>query len=359
MTDFHPTVPVNDGEILRQAENWRRMGRDVAVATVVETFGSAPRPVGSHLIVEESGLFCGSVSAGCVEGDVIAAALDCIADGAPRFLEFGIADEAAWRAGLSCGGRIAVHVERLDADRLALLAQVNAEIAERRACALVTPLEGGAARLFHAEAGSFPHGPLGARLRAAATGVVEDAGARLFVNFYRPGPRLVLIGAVHVAQALAPMAGLAGFDVVVVDPRGAYAAAERFPGARLDLRWPEEALPAVGLDAFTALAVLTHDPKIDDPALCLALDAPCFYVGALGSRATHQRRVERLAAAGVTPAALARLRAPIGLDISAVSPAEIAASILAELILARKQKPLRGADAQSRAGRAPASCDAL
>jgi xanthine dehydrogenase accessory factor len=359
MTDLHPTVPVNDGEILRQAESWRRMGRDVAVATVVETFGSAPRPVGSHLVVKETGLFCGSVSAGCVEGDVIAAALDCIADGAPRFLEFGIADETAWRAGLSCGGRIAVHVERLDADRLALLAQVNAEIAERRACALVTPLEGGAARLFHVEAGSFPHGPLGARLRAATSGVVEDTGARFFVNFYRPGPRLVLIGAVHVAQALAPMAGLAGFDVVVVDPRGAYAAPERFPGARLDLRWPEEALPAIGLDAFTALAVLTHDPKIDDPALRLALDAPYFYVGALGSRATHQRRVERLAAAGVTPAALARLRAPIGLDIAAVSPAEIAASILAELILSRKQKPLRGADAQGRAEHAPASCDAL
>lgn len=358
MTDPHAIAPVSDGDILRQAEDWRRMGRGVAVATVIATFGSAPRPAGSHLVVEEGGLFCGSVSAGCVEGDVIAAALDCIADGGPRTLEFGVADETAWRVGLSCGGRIAVHVERLDADRLALLSQVNVEIAARRACALIAPLDGGPARLFRPGADPLPNCALGVTLQAADTGVVEDSGGRLFVNFYRPGPRLLLIGAVHVAQALAPMASLAGFDVVVIDPRCAYAAAERFPGARLDLRWPEEALPAIGVDAFTAVAVLTHDPKIDDPALRLALDAPGFYVGALGSRATHRRRVERLAEAGVTPAALSRLRAPIGLDIAAISPAEIAVSILSEIISARKQKPLRSPDARSHPERAPASCGA-
>ncbi len=359
MTDLYATAPVSDGDILRQAEDWRRMGRGVAIATVIATFGSAPRPVGSHLVVEESGLFCGSVSAGCVEGDVISAALDCIADGAPRTLEFGVADETAWRAGLSCGGRISVHIERLDPDRLALLAQVNVEIAARRACALVTPLNGGATQLFRPGVDSPPQGVLGATLQAAATGVVDDAGARLFLNFYRPGPRLALIGAVHVAQALAPMARLAGFDVIVIDPRGAYAAAERFPGARLDLRWPEEALPEIGLDAFTAVAVLTHDPKIDDPALILALEAPCFYVGALGSRATNGRRLERLVEAGVTPMALSRLRAPIGLDIAAVSPAEIAVSILSELICARAQKPLRSPEVRSLAGLTPATCAAL
>jgi xanthine dehydrogenase accessory factor len=334
MSDLSSAAPVNDADILRQAMDWRRMGRGVAVATVIETFGSAPRPPGAHLVVEENGLFCGSVSAGCVEGEVISAALDCIADGAPRLLEFGVADETAWRVGLSCGGRIAVHVERLDDARLALCAEAHTEIAARRACALLTPLDGRAARLFREN--DLDAAP------AAHTGLVTAEGQRVFVNIYRPAPRLLLVGAVHVAQALAPMAGLAGFDVVVIDPREVYAAAARFPGVRLDPRWPDEALPENGLDAYTAVAVLTHDPKIDDPALRLALESTCFYVGALGSRATHRRRLERLTAAGVPASALGRLKAPIGLDIAAVSPAEIAAAILAELILARGQKPLRG-----------------
>ncbi|MEK8091871.1 XdhC/CoxI family protein [Methylocystis sp. IM3] len=360
MTPTLLSAPVDDSELLRQAESWRRTGLGVAVATVVETFGSAPRPAGSLLVVEEGGLFCGSVSAGCVEGDVIAAALDCIADGAPRFLEFGVADETAWRAGLSCGGRIAVHVERLDEARRALFAQIGAETAARRPCALLMPLDGGPARLLKAAelASASPDDPLGGMLRAGASGLVESAGARLFVRFFRPAPRLVLVGAVHVAQALAPMAQIAGFAVTILDPRGAYAAPERFPHARLDPRWPEEALPEIGLDVYTAVATLTHDARIDDPALRLALASDCFYVGALGSRATHARRLERLSASGAGPAALDRLRAPIGLDIAAVSPAEIAVSILAELILARGRKPLRSLKAQDLAGRPFASCGA-
>lgn len=335
-------VVTDEASILAQALAWREEGRGVALATVIETFGSAPRPVGAHLAVEEGGLFSGSVSAGCVEGDVLAAALDAIADGAPRLLEFGVEDETAWRAGLSCGGRIAVLVERIDAPRAETLAALLDDFAARRACALVTPLDGGAARLER-------EGDL-------ATGLATHDGARIFVNLYRPAPRLLVIGAVHVAQALAPMAQTAGLDVTVIDPRGVYAAAERFPGVRLDLRWPDEALPAIGLDAFTALAVLTHDPKIDDPALRLALASDCFYVGALGSRATHARRVERLVASGVTHAALERLRAPIGLDIGAASPAEIAVSILAEIILARGRKPLRAAPRQPLEARS--LCDA-
>ncbi len=359
MTDLHSQAPVSDRDILRQAEDWGRLGRGVAIATVVETFGSAPRPLGSHLIVEDSGLFCGSVSAGCVEGDVITAAQDCIADGASRLLEFGVADETAWRAGLSCGGRITVHVERLDMERLALVSQINTEIAARRACALVTPIGGGAARLFRAQDFlSSAVGALNQKLRAEESGLADEDGQRVFVNIYRPGPRLIIIGGVHVAQALAPMARLAGFDIVIVDPRGAYAAAERFPTARLDVRWPDEALPAIGLDAFTAVALLTHDPRIDDPALRLALDSPCFYVGALGSRATQKRRIERLSAAGVPQTELSRLRAPIGLDIAAVSPAEIAVSILSEVISARKQKALRTPATQTLADYAPASCGA-
>jgi len=327
-------------ELLLQAEQWRRAGAGVAIATVIETFGSAPRPVGSHLVVDEAGRFLGSVSAGCVEGEVIAAAMDVITEGSSRELAFGVADELAWRVGLSCGGRIAVLVERLDADRLALLEASNRLSAARRPHAIATPLEGGAPRLIEAS-----------DVFAAAadkSGLIEHDGRRWFLEARLPAPRLIVIGAVHVAQALAPMAHIAGFDTIVVDPRLGYAAAERFPDCRLDARWPEEALPAIGLDASTAIVVLTHDPKIDDAALRLALASECCYVGALGSRATHKRRVERLLASGVERENLARIKAPIGLDIGALSPADIAIATLGEIILERRRKPLRNA-AQERA----------
>jgi xanthine dehydrogenase accessory factor len=323
----------DETDILFEAERWRRTGAGVAIATVVETFGSAPRPLGAHLVVDDSGRFVGSVSAGCVEGDVIATALDVISDGAPRLLEFGVADEAAWRAGLSCGGRITVFVERLDEAGLELLSASNRLSAARRAHAIVTPLDGGAARLIGAEDGLAA---LGDKSR-----IVTDEGRRQFLEMRLPTPRLVVIGAVHVAQALAPMARIAGFEVTVVDPRSAYATPERFPQARLDLRWPDEALASIGLDSATAVVVLTHDPKIDDPALKAAFETDCFYVGALGSRATNARRFERLAGAGVAREALSRLHAPVGLDIGALSPADIAVSILAEIILERRRKPLR------------------
>lgn len=324
-----------DADILLEAARWRRGGRVVAVATVIETFGSAPRPVGAHLIVDESGAFSGSVSAGCVEGDVIAAALDAVGDGAPRILEFGVTDETAWRAGLSCGGRIAVLIEKLDDAGLTLLEASNQLAAARRAHAMATPLDGGAARLLMESDGLF--------LRASQSGVIVDEARRWFVEKRLPAPRLVIVGAVHVAQALAPMARLAGFEVVVVDPRLAYASAERFPQARLDARWPDEALPEIGLDGATAVVVLTHDPKIDDIALQLALASRCFYIGALGSRATHARRVERLAQAGVPRETVGRIRAPIGIDIGALSPADIAVATLGEIILERGRKPLRNA----------------
>jgi len=326
----------DEADILIQAERWRRSGVGVAIASVVETFGSAPRPLGAHLVVDESGRFVGSVSAGCVEGDVIAAALDVIADGAPRLLEFGVADEVAWRAGLSCGGRIALFVERLDEAGLELLAASNRLSAARRAHAILTPLDGGAARLIERDDELAAHG--------GHSRILAGEGRRRFVEVRLPTPRLIVIGAVHVAQALAPMARIAGYEVTVVDPRGAYATAERFPDARLDPRWPDEALPSIGLDSATAVVVLTHDPKLDDPALRAALEADCFYIGALGSRATKARRAERLLAAGVAREKLARVHAPIGLDIGALSPADIAISTLAEIILERRRKPLRDAN---------------
>lgn len=218
--------------------------------------------------------------------------------------------------------------------RLDLLAALNAERAARRAAVVVTELATGAQRL--ATAATLASDPLGAEIAAAlaARRSGKAAEGSVFLAVDVPPPRMLVIGAVHISQALAPMARLAGFDLTILDPRTAFATPERFPDVPVIAEWPEEALPAYGLDPFTALVALTHDPKIDEPAIAAALRAECFYVGALGSRRTHAKRVERLAAAGLSQQGIARIHAPIGMDIGASSPAEIAVAVLAEVIRA-------------------------
>ena len=218
---------------------------------------------------------------------------------------------------------------------VALLSALNAEHAARRAAVLVTALASGAQRLvLEAEIEADPLAvELGQRLRSGKSGMAETPEGAVFLNVQVPPTKLIAIGAVHVSQALAPMAKGAGLDVTIVDPRTAFASPERFPDVAVLAEWPDDALPKLGgLDRYTALACLTHDPKIDDQALVAALRADCFYVGALGSRRTHAKRVERLTAAGFDEGAIGRIHAPIGVDIGAVTPAEIAVSILAEIV---------------------------
>jgi len=230
-----------------------------------------------------------------------------------------------------------------------LLKQANAERAARRAVILATDLETGAATL-HRESDART-GELGTALTRAfdsgKSGGVEVAGRQLFLNVHVPPARLVVIGAVHISQALAPMARIAGLDVEIIDPRTAFATPERFPDTALSAEWPETVLANRPLDAFTALAAVTHDPKIDDYPLEAALRANCFYVGALGSRKTHAKRVDRLKAAGLSEVEIARIRAPIGLPIGAASPAEIAVSVLAEIIGALRTRASRQMEAQA------------
>ncbi|HEV2602856.1 MAG TPA: XdhC family protein [Microvirga sp.] len=218
--------------------------------------------------------------------------------------------------------------------RLDLLEALNAERAARRAAVLVTDVASGEQRLVReAQAADDSLSDVVLkRLRQGKSGLVEAEGRQLFLTVQVPPVRAVVIGAVHISQALAPMARGLDLDVTVIDPRTAFATPERFPDVPVLAEWPDEALPRIGLDRYTALVALTHDPKIDDPALTAALRAECFYIGALGSRKTHGRRVERLVQAGFTEASIARIHAPIGLDIGAVSPAEIAVSILAEIV---------------------------
>lgn len=218
---------------------------------------------------------------------------------------------------------------------LALLAGLNAERAARRAAILVTDTASGEQRLVReAEAAADPLADLLTRhFRSGKSGMVETPEGDRFLSVQVPPVKLVAIGAVHISQALAPMARGLDLDVTIVDPRTAFATPERFPDVTVLAEWPDEALPKLGgLDRYTALVCLTHDPKIDDPALVAGLRAECFYIGALGSRRTHAKRVERLTEAGFGEADMARIHAPIGLDIGAVSPAEIAVSILAELV---------------------------
>ncbi|MDP2803690.1 MAG: XdhC family protein [Phreatobacter sp.] len=221
--------------------------------------------------------------------------------------------------------------------RLALLSALNAARSDRRAAVLVTDLDGGAARLVTAEtlAGDPLEEAIRTALRTGRSGVVE--GTRAFLTVQVPPARMVVIGAVHISQALVPMARMVGYDPVIVDPRTAFSTPERFPGVTVLAQWPDEALPGLKVDRYTAFIALTHDPKIDDPALMHAFEKDCFYIGALGSRKTHARRVERLTANGASPEVLARIKAPVGLAIGAITPAEIAVSILAEVTQAWRQ----------------------
>ena len=233
--------------------------------------------------------------------------------------------------------------------RLDILEAMNAARRERRAGALVTRLSDGEQRFVAAEAVEADSlaETLEAALRSGRSGLVEHAGESWFLTVLVPPVRLVMIGAVHISQALAPIAKIAGLDASIIDPRTAFATPERFPDVPLVAQWPDEALAASPLDRYTAICLLTHDPKIDDRALVRALDADCFYIGALGSRKTHAKRIERMRAEGFGEAALARIHAPIGLDIGAVSPAEIAVSIVGEIIAALRKKPLRAQGAAS------------
>lgn len=315
-------------DIPERALDWHRAGRGAALATVVETWGSAPRRTGSMLAISGDGEMAGSVSGGCVEGAVVLEAIDSISDGKPRLLEYGIADGDAFAVGLACGGTIRVLVQPVGAALpIEVLEALVAKRAAREQVALVTDLEQGAPRLVvdgYAD-----------RFRLDRSGVEEDG--RTFVAIQNPPLELIIIGGVHIAQALVPMARIAGFDTVVVDPRESFASASRFPDARIINEWPDEGLGQVGLHARTALVVLAHDPKLDDPALLRAFDSPAFYIGALGSKRTHAKRVERLTAAGVAEEDIARIDAPVGLAIGASGPAEIAVSIMAQLVATLRQ----------------------
>ena len=338
-------------DILPSLDSWRQQGQRIGLATVIETWGASPRPVGSKLAVHLAGGITGSVSAGCVENAVIQETREAAKHGQPRLLTYGVSTATALDAGLSCGGTLRILVEPFDLYE-ELYGLIRARLGTREPFALVSVLEG-PAELLPLKLAMLLDGTTagGLSLPAPALQVVREGlsgpggfafeaeGLRLFADVFPRSPRLVIVGAVHIAEFLVPMAALAGFEIILVDPRASFANAERFPTVpALHRSWPDEALNALALDQDSYVVALSHDPKLDDPALGVALASPARYVGALGSRRSNEQRLQRLRDLGLSESQTSRLRAPIGLPLGGRSAVEIAVSILAELVQTRNRK---------------------
>lgn len=326
--------PDTAAAVIRKALEWVGAGHSVALATVLRTWGSAPRQVGSMVAINQNGAFCGSVSGGCVEASVIQEALEVLADGAPRNFSFDVSDDTAWSVGLACGGAITVRIDPLTGSGFCwvdLYSGLLTSLDQRRDCFLITDLASGRIEL-HLCAESACRMLPGSDGPPSRSGIYGPDGQEKFLNLIRPPARLIILGGVHIAQMLAPMAQLSGLQPIVVERRAAFAEASRFPGVQVVVERAGDAVRALAPDARTAVVALTHNPELDDPGLISALGSSAFYVGALGSRRTQELRRARLLGCGVDAVHLDRLHAPIGLDIGASTPAEIAVSILAEII---------------------------
>jgi xanthine dehydrogenase accessory factor len=335
-------------DILAQIDEWLRQQQRVALATVVETWGSAPRRVGSKMAVSQEMAMVGSVSGGCVEGAVVEEALASLEQDKPRLLHFGVSDDDAWEVGLACGGKISVLVEPLDVKwwELATDAARN-----DKTLTTLTVLEGdyaGAKIALNAKGEPvYDNDRLSPeQLAAFVTNTIPPHSGRttlgdyaVMVDVIAARPHLIMIGGVHIAMALQHFARTLGFRVTLIDPRAAFATDERFPNVDCIIHtYPDKALGQIGIDGNTYIAILTHDPKIDDPALKTALSAKPAYIGVLSSKRTHEKRTERLIKAGVSELALARLNTPIGLSIGAATPEEIALAVMAEIVSVKNQK---------------------
>ena len=309
--------------LLQVASQWHKKGIGAVIATVIETWGSAPRRIGSQLIVSGNGHMEGSVSGGCVEGAVVLEALESLKDGKTKVLEYGVSDDDAFAVGLACGGKMRVLVEPVGKQMPQNLLQELADaIAKHESVIYEINIKTLQRRLVYNDYGD--------RVRRDKSGFKQDETT--FLNVYSPKLRIDIVGAVHIAQALVPMAEIAGFSPRIIDPRESFANRERFGSIEISNDFPDVALTKSKPNYRTAVILLTHDPKLDDPALQIALQSEAFYIGALGSKKTHQQRINRLKQAGFTEKQIDRVHGPIGLNIGASSPEEIAISILSEVI---------------------------
>jgi xanthine dehydrogenase accessory factor len=341
-------------DILADVERWQKGGASVAIATVVRTWGSSPRRAGARMALTSDGRIVGSVSGGCVENAVVEAGMEILKTNRPQLLHFGVTDETAWNVGLACGGSIDVFVKPLDGNLFDALRLV---IENGLRAVTVTVIRGpdkilGHEMLLHEDqritgilGGGLDDSALKLANDVLSSGVSQNIALRddieLFLDAILPLPSLVLVGGVHIAIPLISFAKLLGYRTILIEHRSTWGNDERFPHVdQLLPAWPEAAFQQITITSSTAVVMLTHDPKLDDPALKIALNSPAFYVGALGSKSTHAKRRERLLRDGLGESQLSRIHAPIGLDIGAQSPEEIALAIMAEVVESYRKRNL-------------------
>lgn len=337
-------------DILPDLDKWRAEdNKSIALATVIQTWGSSPRRAGAKMALTPDGKITGSVSGGCVEGAVFEEGVQTLKSNRPKLLHFGVADETAWEVGLACGGSIDIFVKPLDTE---LFKSLRSVLTKEDTAVLVTLVSGpdkllGRELLLKDDNSAI--GTISDELNEQVLSLAKETLAQgesrramlnddveVFMEVILPPPTLIAVGGVHITIALMSLAKTLGYRTVVVDPRSAFGNEERFPNVdQLIQEWPDEAFEQVPITRSTAIAMLTHDPKLDDPALKIALPSPAFYIGALGSKNTQAKRRQRLLAEGLTEEQLNRLHGPIGLEIGAGTPEEIAMSIMAEIVAAR------------------------
>ena len=343
-------------EILPAVVAWLADGKQVAMATVVKVYGSAPRPLGSKMAVSSAGDMIGSASGGCVEGNVFELSQSVIKTGLAQLVEYGIADELAFEVvGLACGGNIEIYIEPVEINPL--FEHLQSEMENQKLFAVSTVIRGNAfaqKRLISAQGaplGDFGENALQmsvdsvakeqmqAQQTARQVFEIEDKTSDVFIEIFPPLPRLIVVGAVHIAMTLVAFGKALGFHTVVIDPQATFASSERFPDVdEMILQWPADALQNLRLDEASYIVFVTHDPKFDNPALVTCFDSPVRYIGALGSKRTHAKRVAALQALGVADEQIQRIHAPIGLDVGARGPQEIALSIIAEIVAVKRGK---------------------
>lgn len=339
-------------DILADVEKWIDTGETIALATVIQTWGSAPRKVGSHMAFTLSGKITGSVSGGCVENAVIEAGYEVLKNNQPKLLHFGVADKTAWEVGLACGGSIDVFVNVLNLENFQHLKSIY----QNETLAIHVTVIAGSDKLLRKEIviteDKQVFGSIGNEwdkqvlnlamesLSQKTSRLVElNEDTQVFISLIQPAPTLVIVGGVHIAKALVSLAKTLGYQTILIDPRKAWGNVERFPNVDLIIQsWIDEAFEKIKINSSTAIAVLTHDPKIDDPAINIALNSSAFYVGALGSKTTNAKRNQRLMDDGVSESQISKIHAPIGLDIGAQNPEEIALAIMSEVVKSYRKK---------------------
>ena len=308
-------------DILTPLSVWLKDKKKVALATVISAWGSSPRPVGGQMAIDINGQIIGSVSGGCIEGAVITEGINSINDGKTRVKDYGITNDMAWEVGLACGGELKVLIQPLNIEDELVFHIVN-NIKKRELTKVKINCLTGSRKIDNSITNQLSY---------------YDKQKNEFIHIIDPKPRLFIVGAVHIAQALISIARTADFEIILIDPREHFATQERFPNCKIFNEWPDEALSNFTLDQSTHLVTLTHDPKIDDPALIYVLKRNIGYIGSLGSMKTHQKRCERLLHLNFSKNDLSKIHGPVGLNIRAKTPAEIAISIMGEIVSFRRQ----------------------